>query len=153
MPVRQGAPKALRLTISFMTTLRERMQKALEARCAGHGCQAELARACGVREPSVADWMSGKTTTLKAEPAIRAARWLGVSAAWLVLGEGPMKPEVEPWDLRIAQALAKLQPEFRRPLEAAILAAAEQTAKMGPPVADSRVEEAFPPVPKPTKRA
>lgn len=71
-----------------MTTLAERMKTAMGAK----GCTlTELARAAGVKPPSVSDWLSGKTKTLKAATAFRAARFLNVSELWLIEGKGSMR--------------------------------------------------------------
>lgn len=53
---------------------------------------AALARAAGVRPPSVKAWFDGGTKTLKGESAVRAARYLGVNADWLTAGLGPREP-------------------------------------------------------------
>lgn len=52
---------------------------------------AELARACGVKQPSVSDWLSGRTKQLRGANLHRAAAKLGVSVIWLAEGRGPMK--------------------------------------------------------------
>jgi transcriptional regulator with XRE-family HTH domain len=131
-----------------MNTLQERLSQAMKERCrARRGCNAELARACGIKEASISQLLSGDSKSMRADTAIRAARWLNVSVVWLVLGEGPARPELSPWDLQIAHALAKLQAEIRQPLEAAILAAAAKTDEMGPPVPDGRLQQLLPPVP------
>jgi transcriptional regulator with XRE-family HTH domain len=52
---------------------------------------ADLARAAHVKQPSVADWFSGKTRSLRAEPLVRAAIYLDVHPLWLAAGEGPMR--------------------------------------------------------------
>ncbi|MES2488528.1 MAG: S24 family peptidase [Pseudomonadota bacterium] len=59
--------------------------------------QADLARLVKVKPPSVNDWLSGKTKSLKANTAIAAARALGVNADWLANGRGRMleKPELD----------------------------------------------------------
>jgi transcriptional regulator with XRE-family HTH domain len=70
-------------------SLAERLQWAIERR----GCsQADLARAAEVKQPSVANWLSGETKSLRAEPAIRAAAFLGVSPQWLIEGIGAPEP-------------------------------------------------------------
>lgn len=71
-------------------TLRDRLLQAMEG--PPSVTAADLARACQVKPPSVSNWLSGKTKTLKGESLTRAARKLGVSPAWLGLGDGPMKP-------------------------------------------------------------
>lgn len=97
MPAMLGVPnysvKAHRINhmigLPIMTTLAERIRKAAEE---AEVSQADLAAACGVSRPSVNDWMSGKTKTLKAASAQRAATCLGVCFLWLTEGRGPMRP-------------------------------------------------------------
>lgn len=55
--------------------------------------QAELARAAGVKPPSVHGWLSGKSKFLRGENLLSAARALGVRQQWLATGEGPMLAE------------------------------------------------------------
>jgi SOS-response transcriptional repressor LexA len=54
--------------------------------------QAELARACKVKPPSVHGWLSGKAKFLRGENLLLAAAALGVNQQWLATGEGPMLP-------------------------------------------------------------
>lgn len=58
---------------------------------------AELARAAGVKPPSVTDWFSGKTKSLKGTPAAKVASLYGADVVWLSTGEGrpPTKIETE----------------------------------------------------------
>lgn len=74
-----------------MNTLAERIKAAM----AGPPVvtQAELARACNVKPPSVADWMSGRTKSIEGENLVNAAAKLGVSAKWLATGRGQMRVE------------------------------------------------------------
>lgn len=67
------------------TALSERMRMALSA---SGLTQAELARRVGVRQPSVNDWLSGKTKILKAATALKVATALRVDPAWLLWGDG-----------------------------------------------------------------
>lgn len=71
-----------------MTTLASRLAQAI-AQNPGM-TQAKLAKTCRVRQPSVNDWLSGKTKTMGGEPLIRAAEALGVAPKWLATGDGPM---------------------------------------------------------------
>lgn len=57
--------------------------------------QAELARACGVKPPSVHGWLSGKSKFLRGENLLKAAKVLGVSQQWLATGSGPITEEAE----------------------------------------------------------
>lgn len=52
--------------------------------------QADLARACGVKPPSVHGWLSGKSKFLRGENLLKAAAALGVRQQWLAMGDGPM---------------------------------------------------------------
>lgn len=94
-----------------MTTLAIRVDEVMREK----GCTVtELAKAAGVKPPSVIEWLNGETKTLKASAAIRASRFLGVEPLWLAEGEGPKRrqpiPEVEPGDNRlpIRRALFRL---------------------------------------------
>lgn len=73
------------LDLPNMLTLADRIQHALDVR--GKKA-ADLARACGVRPPSVSDWLTGETKSLKAHTAIKAATFLSVNIAWLTQGLG-----------------------------------------------------------------
>lgn len=75
-------------------TLKNRL--ALAAADLPRGWQAGLARRCGVKPPSVADWVSGATKKLEGENLLSAAEYLGVRPQWLATGSGRMretKPE------------------------------------------------------------
>ena len=52
--------------------------------------QADLARACDVKPPSVNGWLSGKAKFLRGENLLKASAALGVNEKWLATGEGPM---------------------------------------------------------------
>ena len=54
--------------------------------------QADLARACGVKPPSVNGWLSGKAKFLRGENLLSAASALNVSQEWLATGKGQMHP-------------------------------------------------------------
>ena len=51
--------------------------------------QAALARAVGVKQPTVNDWLSGKSKTIRGPILVRVAAHLGVNADWLATGRGP----------------------------------------------------------------
>jgi SOS-response transcriptional repressor LexA len=50
--------------------------------------QTSLARLAGVTQPSVANWVNGRTRFLKSEPAIKICQELPVAMDWLVNGNG-----------------------------------------------------------------
>ena len=70
--------------------LKDRLSKALAEN--PELSQADLARACKIKPPSVSDWFSGATQTLKGANLLNASACLGVSPQWLAAGKGPMRP-------------------------------------------------------------
>lgn len=56
--------------------------------------QVDLARACGVKPPSVHGWLNGKAKFLRGENLLRAARALKVNQDWLATGAGPMRADL-----------------------------------------------------------
>ncbi|MCX8018395.1 MAG: helix-turn-helix domain-containing protein, partial [Rhodocyclaceae bacterium] len=58
--------------------------------------RAGLARACGVKPPSVSDWLNGRTKRLEGAHLLRAAAFLEVNPEWLATGSGPMQPAAPP---------------------------------------------------------
>jgi transcriptional regulator with XRE-family HTH domain len=75
-------------SIPEMSTLAERIRTAMDE---SGVTQAELARACGVKPPSVHGWLSGKSKYLRGENLLQAAQVLGVNEDWLANGRGEMK--------------------------------------------------------------
>lgn len=74
-----------------MNTLAERIKIVSAGK--PRGWQAELARFCKIRPPSVADWVSGKTKTLDGENLLRAAEFFKCNPIWLATGKGKKDPE------------------------------------------------------------
>ena len=68
-----------------MKTLGERIEERLKDL---EISQKELAYRCGLKPPSISDWISGKTKSLKGTSLIRAANALAVSPLWLSNGPG-----------------------------------------------------------------
>lgn len=68
------------------STLKDRLSSLLAGM--PRGSQAALARACGIRGPSVSAWLSGHTKTLEGENLLNAARFFNVSPEWLATGRG-----------------------------------------------------------------
>lgn len=71
--------------------------------------QVKLAKVCRVRQPSVNDWLSGKSKSMGGEALVRAAEALGVSPKWLATGEGAMVARaasqpagLDPYKLQVA---------------------------------------------------
>lgn len=52
----------------------------------------ELARACGIRQPSVHAWLSGDTKSITGQNLLRAAAALGVTAEWIQTGRSGTAP-------------------------------------------------------------
>lgn len=76
-----------------MSTLSERLKEAMEL---AQVKQVDLARACDVRPPSVADWLTGRTKNIRGANLVAAARVLKVNEAWLADGKGTMARQTEP---------------------------------------------------------
>jgi transcriptional regulator with XRE-family HTH domain len=71
------------------TTLKERLTLAMKGPPVVR--VGELARACGVKSPSVSGWLSGATKKLEGANLLNAARKLNVNPEWLATGRGPMR--------------------------------------------------------------
>ncbi|EEY78935.1 peptidase S24-like protein [Acinetobacter calcoaceticus RUH2202] len=71
-----------------MNTLAERLRYAMEVLPTKKIKGVDLARAVGVKPPSVSDWLSGKSKKMEGENLLKAAKYLKVSAAWLATGVG-----------------------------------------------------------------
>lgn len=70
-----------------MSTLAERLSELLTPESGL--TQSGLAAACGIKPPSVSDWISGKTKSIRSEHLHNAAKYLNVSAEWLATGKEP----------------------------------------------------------------
>ena len=68
-----------------MSTLSERLKFAIEK---ADVSKSDLAKACGVKPASVSDWLSGKSKSMRAPVAQKAAEFLNVNLVWLSTGEG-----------------------------------------------------------------
>lgn len=74
-----------------MTTISERIRSALSSDPSLS--QAGLARACSVKQPSVSDWLSGRTKQLGGSNLLKAAKYLNVRPEWLADGVGDMRQD------------------------------------------------------------
>lgn len=75
-----------------MNTLAERLRYAMEVLPPRKIKGVDLARAVGVKPPSVSDWLSGKSKTMEGENLLKASSFLEVDANWLATGKGSPKP-------------------------------------------------------------
>lgn len=71
-----------------MKTLAERLKYAMEVLPPKKIKGVELARAVGVKPPSVSDWLSGKSKNMDGPNLVRAAKFLKVNSTWLGTGVG-----------------------------------------------------------------
>ncbi len=71
-----------------LKTLAERLKYAMEVLPPKKIKGVDLARAVGVKPPSVSDWLSGKSKTMEGENLLKAAKFLGVNPNWLATGSG-----------------------------------------------------------------
>ena len=72
----------------IMKSLAERLKYAMEILPSKKIKGVDLARAVGVKPPSVSDWLSGKSKTMEGENLLKASKFLGVNANWLATGSG-----------------------------------------------------------------
>lgn len=71
-----------------MNTLKERIRWLMQE----YGLtQRQVADIAGIKQPSVAGWVSGRTVAIKPEPAYRLAQRLPIRLEWLLNGEGDPK--------------------------------------------------------------
>lgn len=99
------------------TTFGERLEEAL--RLAGQDRQ-RLAKALGVSVQAISHVILGKTQSLTAENAARAARFTGTDYFWLCTGEGHPRTGVPEsrWPLSISQMeLERLSDAQRKSLD------------------------------------
>ncbi|RYY79955.1 MAG: helix-turn-helix transcriptional regulator [Moraxellaceae bacterium] len=75
-----------------MKTLAERLKFAMETATPKKVRGVDLARAVGVKPPSVSDWLSGKSKKMEGENLLKASKCLGVNPTWLANGQGEMRP-------------------------------------------------------------
>lgn len=79
-----------------LKTLAERLRYAMEVLPLKKIKGVDLARAVGVKPPSVSDWLSGKSKTMEGENLLKASKFLGVNPNWLASGIGaPTSKDVQ----------------------------------------------------------
>jgi len=78
-----------------MNTLAERLRYAMEVLPPKKIKGVDLARAVGVKPPSVSDWLSGKSKTMEGENLLRAAKHLNVNPLWLASGTGSPTTQID----------------------------------------------------------
>lgn len=71
-----------------MKTLSERLKYAMEVLPPKKIKGVELARAVGIKPPSVSDWLSGKSKNMDGPNLIKASKFLKVNSTWLATGIG-----------------------------------------------------------------
>jgi transcriptional regulator with XRE-family HTH domain len=126
-----------------MTTLGARLKKIRDDRAL---TQKELAKASGIKQPSLSDIETGETKMPDAETLIGLCETLRIRPAWLVTGRGPIAPVEDPLPEEaheVARNWMRLAPGIRESIATTIKAAAEQADKLGVPVSDLRVERAY----------
>lgn len=120
-----------------MNTLAERVRYCLSF---PGKSQAELARACGIKQPSVNAWLTGKTKRITGKNLLRAAAYFGVNAEWLATGNGPIKLDDQPTTLREPTPMPYVHPH---PLVRKVIALMEATDEAGRGMAYMAVAQAL----------
>lgn len=120
-----------------MDTLAERVRH-----CLGFPgkSQAELSRACGIKQPSVNAWMTGKTKRITGKNLLRAAAYFGVHAEWLATGRGAVKLDEPPPPLREPTPMLYVHPH---PLVRQVIALMEGTDEAGRGMAFMAISQAL----------
>jgi transcriptional regulator with XRE-family HTH domain len=110
-----------------MKTWNERLVESMNAAGISGG---ELARRIGVAQPSVFDWTTGATKSLRTNNLVKVADALGVSPDWLATGKGardlngglPAAPALTPREIGLLALFngltASQQDEMMRKFEA-----------------------------------
>jgi len=87
---------------------------------------ADLARACGIKQPSVSDWLSRRTKQINGANLLAAAELLNVNPWWLATGAGPMRSAIPQRELNeIVSLLQSMDEDVRRTAIAQIKALAD----------------------------
>ena len=55
--------------------------------------QVELAAACGIKPPSVSDWLNGRSVNIEGKNLLAASKLMNVRPEWLSKGIGPMRQD------------------------------------------------------------
>lgn len=120
-----------------MDTLAERVRH-----CLGFPgkSQAELARACGIKQPSVNAWLTGKTKRITGKNLLRAASYFGVQAEWLATGRGAIKTNDPLPPLREPLPMPYVHPH---PLVRQVIALMEATDEAGRGMAYMAISQAL----------
>lgn len=74
--------------------------------------QVALAAACGIKPPSVSDWLNGRSVNIEGKNLLAASKLLNVRPEWLSKGTGPMRPDSR----RQSNVEAAPQPQGKVPL-------------------------------------
>lgn len=119
--------------LSKQPHLARRLQEVLDEKEHEGVTQAGIAKACGIKPPSVNAWLTQETKSISAAHAVRAAQYLGVTVAWLVLEQEPKFPEVDAEDYRVALALHSLDKKVRDSFVKGIFAALDEKPDDKPP--------------------
>ena len=93
-----------------MTLLKDRLAEAMRRH--PNLNQADIARACKVKSPSVTDWLNGKTKSLSAAPARLAARLFRCNQNWI--GQGIGLPN---WEEELGQTATAVAQPSTAPLD------------------------------------
>lgn len=124
-----------------MSTLADRLRAAMAAYDSEpEVTQAKLARACGVKPPSVSGWLNGKSKFLRGENLLKAAKALKVDQDWLATGRGEMR-RAEDSNSKGNVAAVLLNPVAETAQEQRLLAAHRLSGPAGKGALDSMADQ------------
>lgn len=111
-----------------MTDLAERLALAMKG--PPEVKPSELAKACGIKQPSINDWLNGRTKKLEGANLLAAAECLGVLPWWLAAGKGPMRSPMSQQEIRdVIRILQGVSDETRHVLFTQIKAFEDQISE------------------------
>ncbi len=96
-----------------MTDLAERLKMAMAG--PPEIKPSELAKACDIKQPSINDWLNGRTKKMEGANLLAASECLNVNPLWLATGRGAMRAAMSQKDIRdVMRILQAMSEETRR---------------------------------------
>lgn len=112
------------------STLAERLAEAMAG--PPRASSAEIARVCGVKPPSVSDWLSGRSKRMDAENLLKVARHCRVSPDWLCFGLG-RKEQTDRWPFPMfpPEDYELIAPAYRHRIENELAGEIQRIKRLG----------------------
>lgn len=92
-PMSIGMPTSPAIRLPYMSEWGERIGRRMSELGMS---QTDLANACGIKPPSVNNWLSGETKMIGGENLVAVARALSTSPEWIMTGKGDAHRQSQP---------------------------------------------------------